>query len=194
MRIGLPKGNIYNKSKNLVREICKKDFPDGKLTICSEKYSFYFLKHRDIPRLIAQGFLDYGITSDEWIAESGYNLQRIEKTNWCHTKIAIIGKDRKKHIQNISSCVTEYVNIAKKFKEKNNLNYLIFSISGSSEGLVPDFCETCIDCVESGTTLYRNGLEIIKIIMESDVWLVGNLNKQIKDIDKILNVIRQREN
>lgn len=191
MRIGLPKGNIYNKSKELVKQICKEEFVDGKLVVYSEKYTFYFLKHRDIPQLVAQGFLNYGITSDEWIVESGYKLGRIAKTNWCHTKIAMIGKKKDIPIEDVSSCVTEYINIAKGYKERNDLNYKIYSISGSSEGLVPDFCEVCIDCVESGGTLHRNNLEILSTIMESDVWLIGNDNKQVSDINEILEIIRR---
>ena len=103
----------------------------------------------------------------------------------------MIGKKRDTPIENVSTCVTEYIDIAKGYKEKNDFNYNIYSISGSSEGLVPDFCEVCIDCVESGGTLRRNNLEILSTIMESDVWLIGNDNKQLSDINEILEIIRR---
>lgn len=83
IRIGLPKGNVYEKSKQFVANIIGQKVPKGRLAIKYDCYIFYFLKHRDIPVLIEKGILDYGITSDEWLEETGAQLLRIKELDWC---------------------------------------------------------------------------------------------------------------
>lgn len=51
INIGLPKGNVFNKSKELVEKFTGNSIIDGKLKVGYENFRFYFLKHRDIPFL-----------------------------------------------------------------------------------------------------------------------------------------------
>lgn len=183
INIGLPKGNVFNKSKELVEKFTGNSIIDGKLKVGYENFRFYFLKHRDIPFFVESGKLDYGITSDEWIVETGVSVTRIKELDWCDTKIALIKSEN--YGGDLLTCVTEFENIARKYFEDN---VQIERISGSSEALVPEMYSCCIDCVESGKTLNVNDLVIADIIMYSKMVLIGKTKTTIA-IENILKHI-----
>lgn len=181
--IGLPKGNVFDKSKEIVEKFTGSSVVDGKLKIEYKNYRFYFLKHRDIPFLVENGKLDYGITSDEWIAETGVAVARIKELDWCNTQIALIKS--KNYVGDLLNCVTEFENIAKKYFENS---VQIERISGSSEALIPEIYNCCIDCVESGKTLKVNDLVVEDVIFNSKIVLIGK-TKRTEAIENILKYI-----
>ena len=127
------------------------------------------MKHRDIPVLIEKGILDYGITSDEWLEETGAQLLRIKELDWCDTSIyLIVHKDSFGQLKN---CVSEYVNIARRYFKDNEME--IEYVSGSCEALVPTEFDCCIGCVESGVTLSQNDLIVRETLLQSKIVLVG---------------------
>ena len=181
INIGLPKGNVLSKSKQLVERITGKPVVAGRLSVEYENYRFFFLKHRDIPGLVEQGVLNYGITSDEWIAETDARVIRFKELDWCDTKIALI--EHKDASNKPRSCVTEFQNIARKYLPKDvHIHY----ISGSSEAMVPFMFDCCIDCVESGATLVRNNLVIKDILLSSKIVVIGG---QVHNEDNLLKNI-----
>lgn len=185
VRIGLPKGNVYDKSRQFVVDVVGREIPKGKLSIVHEGYIFYFLKHRDIPVLIDKGFLDYGITSDEWIVETGVELLRLKELDWCDTEISlIVHKDYKGQLK---SCVSEYINIARKFVKDCNIN--MFYVSGSCESLVPTEFDCCVGCVESGATLHQNDLVIKKVLLQSKIVLVGKEEISTEEMKRIYEIL-----
>lgn len=187
IRIGLPKGNIYGKSKELVSLITGEAVPKGVLSICFENYVFYFLKHRDIPGLVEKGKLDYGITSDEWIEETGADLIRLKELEWCDTQIALLVN--KNNSGEIKNCVSEYINIARKYwcNEEMEVEY----VSGSCEALVPTLFDCCVGCVESGGTLKQNNLMIKEILLTSKVVLVGKRESLNDELEKVYKCIEE---
>lgn len=167
--IAMPKGCVFQKSKKVVENFTGMEITSGQLKIAYKKYMFCFLKHRDIPKLVENGVFHYGITSDEWLKETEVKVKRIKELDWCDTKIALIRQ--KGDEGEIRSCVTEFPNIAMKTLKKSiSVQY----VSGSSEALVPEFYDSCIDCVESGRTLEKNNLIIDQILLNSKTVLIGN--------------------
>lgn len=170
IKIGLPKGNIYSKSRIAVESFCKKTFPKDVLSVEYGNYIFYFLKHRDIPLLVDNNKLDFGITSQEWLYECDKDLVVYKELEWCNTSICLIAKNKK---QKLMTCVTEYPNITKKYFERNQINKSLYYISGSCEALVPTIFDCCVGCVESGLTLKKNNLIILDKILDSKIVFVG---------------------
>lgn len=69
IRVGYPKGNVHGKARHLVEKRFNISFPKEKLHIENDDYDIFFLKHRDIARLVVQRTLDFGVTSEEWLQE-----------------------------------------------------------------------------------------------------------------------------
>ncbi len=189
--VGLPKGIVKSKSLNVIKNIIGKNIDKRKLNFYNDTFHFALLKHRDIPRLVHESLLDFGITSSEWLMESGYNLEVTKELDWCDTRVSLISKIgspifNKKNIK----CITEFPRIASKFFRSMDKTYVkIEHISGSSEALVPMLFDCCIDCVETGTTLKLHNLSEEKVIYESKVVIVVRQNPSENLIDVINNFI-----
>ncbi len=155
------------------------------MSISYEGYIFYFLKQRDIPVLIDNGILDYGITSDEWIKETRVHVLRLKELDWCDTKIAVIV--HKNNTKRLKKCVSEYIEIARKYF--GNCEIDIKYVSGSCESLVPTEFDCCVGCVESGTTLRQNDLVVKDIILQSKIVLVGKKDIATDKMEKIYRIL-----
>lgn len=187
IKVGLPKGVLKNKSRQMASTICNCKLFDSQLKVFNDKYMFYFLKHRDIPKFIDTGLLDIGITSDEWIIETGKEkFDEILSINWCPTKMSLIVKDINSPIK---KCATEFPNIATQYFK--NTNTEIIKISGSSETLVPEMVDCSIDCVETGKTIKDNNLIIKDIIFESNIKLISKKSLFNEDISEILYYLKE---
>lgn len=184
IKVGLPKGNVKEKSIKFIEKVLGENLSEKKLSVICGVYQFYLLKHRDIPRLINDGFLDIGITSHEWLIENQTDLVELAVTDWCNTRISLITSptfDDEEYM-----CVTEYPHVAEKYFAEQNKKHSVFLISGSSESMVPMIFNSSVDCVETGKTLVANGLVEKEVILYSSMVLVARTDIEINDAIKYL--------
>ena len=191
INVGLPKGFLNEKSLDLIERLLNKKIDKNLLKFKSKGINFYLLKLRDIPVLLEKRDLDIGITLTEWINECGSKLTVITELDWYKGKISLIAKvGFMKKLNKKITCVTEYPRIAEGFfKKKRIKNFKIQKISGSSEGLVPEMYNCCIDCVETGKTIKRQKLNEEYIIIKTKTVLVkrsGSINKQLRKTIKLI--------
>ena len=162
IRIGLPKGIVRHRSHCIISRLTG-DVPDSRrLCYRAGDIDIHLVKHRDVPRLVHDGFLDLGITSSEWVAERGLALSELSYFDWCDTRISLIGPvGTPIPPKNVPlSIVTEYPRIARQELARNGYDEVTcYTISGSTEALVPAPFGYGVDCVETGQTLMDNGLE-----------------------------------
>lgn len=191
-RIGFPKGNIKNKSLSAISKIIGHEVDRKQLNFSNGKdCAAYLLKHRDIPLLLQQGHLDYAVASTEWLKERGTTFPVLRELGWSKYKICLIGSQKNPINQENGpqTCVTEYPTIAKEYlKMKGWANTKLFVVSGSSEGFVPTIYDCCIDCVETGSTLKRQGLIVLDTVLTTDTVLVGK-NEDVHLDETLLSAI-----
>lgn len=192
IRMGLPKGVVKQRSFQLIESYLGHGVNRQQLWFTDEKkMSFYLLKHRDIPRLIASGQLDCGITSTEWTEEFDLGFDTIAELDWCDTRISVISPEAAPALEkNVINCITEFPHIAKKyFSRFPSKQVKIESVSGSSEALVPSLYDCCVDCIETGSTLAHNNLREEDVIYRSKVVFISNQQKagNLNEIVHILN-------
>ena len=192
LMIGLPKGCIKDKSIELVESLIGKNEYQNKLSFRNDDFSIFLLKHRDIPNMVEEGLLDIGITSEEWIEENQNNVNILKVLEWCNTNISLIVASENKVVMNKTiKCVTEFPKIANKYFTVKKIPHEIYHISGSSESLVPDLFDCCIDCVETGRTLLENNLLEKDVIFESKIVVIGrkDIKKDDRNIKQLLDFI-----
>ena len=178
VNIGLPKGNLLNSSCKIIKRALNTEISPGKLCFQGNGVRFVFLKHKDIPLMLQNHKLDYGITSSDWVMEKGYNGNIIKELEWCKTRISLIASAK---ISNDAffakenlSCVSEFPNITHQYFKQLNINVTVLPISGSSEAFIPHLYDCCVDCVETGETLRANNLREIGTIILSNINLYSN--------------------
>ncbi|HCL5250671.1 TPA: hypothetical protein N2G30_000753 [Salmonella enterica] len=167
VHIGLPKGRFLTKSQALEKALRERVTRKGK------PLHFYYLKARDIPNLIFREKLSYGVTCDEWVAESGVALRSICDTGWCYSKITLISQAEDITLTNESQVASPFPHLASAYFEKQDKHPVVEEVTGSGEFLVPFVYDMAVDVVETGNTLAKLGLKPVGeplLLSSTRVW------------------------
>jgi ATP phosphoribosyltransferase len=179
LRIGLPKGRLSSLSHRLAR------FLEGYNSSIQE-IKIWELRIQDIPRLVADKELDVGITSDEWVAESGAMVRRLMMLNWWRARICLVAPQSFKS-RPAMRIASEYPSLASIYaRGRWGLSSTIRSVFGSAEAYVPDLADAAIVCVETGETLRRHDLVVQDVLLDSNCWLVASPALEHRQYDKVL--------
>ncbi|MGH2758263.1 MAG: ATP phosphoribosyltransferase [Actinomycetota bacterium] len=152
------------------------------------------IRPQEIPRYVEEGHFDLGITGQDYVAETEADVVEVATLPYGKTstarpvKIALAmaidsgveGPDQLPPDLRVS---TEYENIARRYFDKLGLPVRIMRSFGSNEAKVPDIVDAIVHNVETGSTLRRNGLRIVDVLMESWTVLVAN-RKTMEDETK----------
>jgi ATP phosphoribosyltransferase len=187
LKVAVPnKGRLHESTIKLIERagISTKNYKDRVLCTESEdgNYTIVFLRTQDIPSFVNEGVVDIGITGRDIVVESGENVEIIKDLNFGYCKVVVaVGQDSGiKSIQDIpegAKVATSFVNIARKFFEKEGKNVEIIEISGATE-VSPQLglADVIVDITSTGSTLKVNKLKIIAEIMESTTVVIANPN------------------
>lgn len=152
INIGLPKGRFLENSKSFECALLERFGDTGK------RLNFYFLKARDIPQLISRGKLYYGITCDEWVAETNSELRDLGDTGWCYSNIHLVSPNQNFEITRGSHVASPFPNLTRAYFGRQNKHPVIEEVTGSGEFLVPFAYDAAVDVVETGGTIAKLGL------------------------------------
>jgi ATP phosphoribosyltransferase len=131
-----------------------------------------FLRIQDIPGLVADGLLDAGVASDEWLADSEAQVVRVAPLCWYHAKICVIS-GRSPVLGDPVRVVSEFANLARKYAQGRWPDRFVQrTVRGAVEEYLPELADIGIECVETGASIRRRGLRVLDTLFEADVWLV----------------------
>jgi ATP phosphoribosyltransferase len=166
----------------------------------------FYLRNGDIPQYLKDGVVDAAIIGENVLIEKGKDIAIVEKLGFskCRVSIAVPKSSEAKSLKDLEGkrIATSYPNTVNQFLEDTGVNAHLHIINGSVEiapniGLADGIC----DIVSSGSTLFKNGLKEIEVLLKSEAVLatspkISEDNQAI--IDKIQfrlkSVLRGREN
>jgi len=166
----------------------------------------FYLRNGDIPQYLKDGVVDAAIIGENVLIEKGNDIVIIEKLGFskCRVSIAVPKSSGAKNLKDLEGkrIATSYPNTVNQILEKEGIKANLHIINGSVEiapniGLADGIC----DIVSSGSTLFKNGLKEIEVLLKSEAVLatspkISEENQAI--IDKIQfrlkSVLRGREN
>lgn len=171
MNFVIPKKSSLSSSVRRFLRLAGYPLGDGDIDGVDVKYTRFFeADRRDIPRLIARGAFDAGITGYDLYLNSGEDLRSVEKfcfsrstlqpARWVLASRKEWAPDSKKP----SVIVTELPDLAKRILSKTHITfpYIIERINGTEEKWVADGIADCVFVVtETGGSIKRHGLEIL---------------------------------
>lgn len=142
------------------------------------------LRPQEIPTYVEEGFFDIGVTGEDWIAETQAEVTKVTALEYSKAtdrpvKIVLAvpadaGISSPEQIKPDSRISTELPNLTKAYFEKLGIPVRIFLSYGATEAKVPEIVDAIVDLTETGSTLRRNGMEIVDVIMESRTQLIAN--------------------
>jgi ATP phosphoribosyltransferase len=209
--IALPKGSLEEQTLLLFKqadlEIRKTDREYNPTVKDPRIKKVKILRPQEIPKYVEEGYFDLGISGKDWVIESDSDVVEVadmfySKMGEGIVKIVIAvpnDKDIKsaKEIEPGSRVSTEYPNLTKKFFDKLGIPVDLRYSYGATEAKVPELVDVIVDLTETGSTLRKNGLKIIDIILESNTKLIANKKswkdpvkrKEIEEITILLQAV-----
>ena len=208
LRIALPKGSLEEQTFLLFRQAdleIKRTEREYNPTINDPRIGkVKILRPQEIAGYVEEGYFDVGITGHDWVVESGADVIEIADLPYSKqgagiVKIVIaVPNDQEiestTDIKPHSRVTTEYPNITRNYFEKLGIPVEIHFSYGATEAKVPDLMDVVVDVTETGSTLRKNNLTIIDVMLESTTKLVVNRDswndpdrrKEIEEIRTLL--------
>jgi ATP phosphoribosyltransferase len=190
LKLVLPKGSLEAQTLRLFEEadlrVRRGSDRDYHGTIDDDRIErVSILRPQEIPLYVQDGLFDLGITGQDWIAETGANLEVLTtltyaKTGTGHgTKVVLAVPNEHpansaKEIPPGTRISTEFVELTKKAFAELGIDVKVSWSFGATEAKVPEIVDAIVDVTETGSTLRAHGMKIIETLLTSDPVLVAN--------------------
>lgn len=186
IKLGIPKGSLQDSTLNLFKKAgfsIRVNERSYKPTIDDENFECLLIRAQEIPRYVAQGVLDIGLSGEDWIQETEANIDEVAeliyaKTGFGKVKLVIAVPENSsiktnKDLQG-KRIATELVHVTKKYLAKKNIQANVEFSWGATEVKVPELVDAISELTETGSSLLANKLRIIDTILESTTKFIAN--------------------
>ncbi len=193
LKIAVQKSGRLNEESIQILKDCGITINNGNDQLKAEATNFpieiFFLRNSDIPQYLTDGVVDCAIVGDNLLVEKGSNLQVIEKLGFSKCKVSVavpktFEYNSIKDLQNLR-IATSYPKTVLDFFNAKQISVDIHQISGSVE-IAPNIglADAIVDIVSSGSTLFKNNLKEVEVILKSEAVLV--VSPEICDNSKVI--------
>ncbi len=147
-----------------------------KATASNFPLEVYYLRNSDIPQYLIDGVVDVAIVGDNLLVEKGQNIRVVEKLGFskCKVSVAVPKTFNYQSIQDLNGLriATSYPKTVTDYFNARNVEIEIHQISGSVE-IAPNIglSDAIVDIVSSGSTLFKNNLKEVEVILKSEAVL-----------------------
>lgn len=183
LRIAVQKsGRLHDDSMKILNDVGI-SIDNGKDQLKASAKNFplevFYLRNGDIPQYLRDGVVDAAIIGENILVEKGTDISVIEKLGFstCKVSIAVPKSFKYKGIKDLEGkrIATSYPNTVQQFLEENNINAQLHIINGSVE-IAPNIglADAIVDIVSSGSTLFKNNLKEVEVLLRSEAVLVAS--------------------
>lgn len=186
LKLGLPKGSLQEATFALFKR-AGFDFRASSRSYhpaCDDpEIEATLLRAQEIPRYVASGVLDAGITGFDNVMECDADVHEIcemrysKATSLPYKWVLAVPKDSAikgpKDLEG-KRVATELVNVTKRYLESHGVKAEVEFSWGATEVKVPDLVDAIVEGTETGSTLRAHGLQIIDTLLESTTRFIAN--------------------
>ncbi len=187
LKFGIPKGSLEQQTLELMRK------SGWRIRVGSRSYipsvddaalSCRILRPQEMPRYIADGSLDAGITGSDWVVENNVKLEQIE--SFIYSKVSlkpsrwVLCVPQNSSITRLEDLegkrvATEIVQFVKRiFAERKSNVEVEFSWGATEAEVAEGIVDAAVDVTETGASIRANGLRIVEELLVSNPVLVAN--------------------
>ncbi len=202
LKFGIPKGSLQEATFNMFRKA------GYRITVSDRSYypsmdddeiEPILIRAQEIPRYVADGVLDAGLTGKDWIEDAGVKVHEVLELNYAKRGfsavkwvLAVPGGSKIKSVKDLEGkrIATELVNVAKKYLKHNKVRAEVEFSWGATEVKPPELADAIIELTETGSSLRANNLRIIDTILFSTTRLIANKSswRDDKKREKVQNL------
>ncbi len=189
LNLVLPKGSLEKATLELFEAadltVLRSSAVDYKATIADPRIAdVRILRPQEIPRYVAQGLFDLGITGRDWIEETSSDVvslgeMRYSKATANPVRI-VLAVPQDSPIESAADLPqgvrvsTEYPELTRRYFALHGVAADIQLSYGATEAKVPDIVDVVVDITETGRALKAAGLKIIDTLLTSYTEIIAN--------------------
>ena len=188
LTIALPKGSLGEQTMLLFSQAdleVKKSSREYNPTIADPRIGkVKILRPQEIPIFVQSGYFDLGISGFDWVTETGADVIEVAELPYAKTGTGVVQMvlavpddspvQSARDIAPGSRITTEFPVVTKKFFDDLGIPVEVHFSYGATEAKVPDMMDALVDLTETGSTLRRNGLKIVDVVLTSTTRLLAN--------------------
>ena len=190
LKLVIPKGSLEEQTLRLLEaadlHVRRSSGRDYHGTIDDDRIErVSVLRPQEIPTYVQDGFFDLGITGQDWIAETGADVEVLASLSYAKsgtghgTKIVLAvpnehQADSAKEMPAGSRISTEFLHLTERYFDDLGIDVKVVWSYGATEAKVPEIVDAIVDITETGSTLRAHGMKIIETLLTSEPVLVAN--------------------
>ena len=190
LKLVIPKGSLEEQTLRLLKaadlEVRRGTSRDYHGTIDDERIErVSVLRPQEIPTYVRDGFFDIGITGQDWIAETGADVEVLTSLSYAKsgtghgTRIVLAvpnehPADAADQMPAGSRISTEFLHLTEHYFSELGIPVKVVWSYGATEAKVPEIVDAIVDVTETGNTLRAHGMKIIQTLLVSEPVLVAN--------------------
>jgi ATP phosphoribosyltransferase len=189
LRLVLPKGSLEKATLQLFEDadltVQRGSDVDYRATIQDPRVvDVTILRPQEIPRYVAQGLFDVGITGRDWIEETSSEVVTLTELHYSKATarpirmvLAVAGDAPYRQVADLPAGVrvhTEYPELTRRFLEKNGVDAEVSLSYGATEAKIPEIADAVVEITETGRALRAAGLAVLDTILVSYTELIAN--------------------
>ncbi|WP_417213421.1 ATP phosphoribosyltransferase [Bizionia sp.] len=192
-------GRLHDDSMKILKEVgISIDNGRDQLKASAKNFPLevFYLRNGDIPQYLVDGVVDAAIIGENILIENGNNISIVEKLGFssCRVSVSIPKSETYSGIQDLNGkrIATSYPNTVTTFLKNNNLEAQLHIINGSVE-IAPNIglADAIVDIVSSGSTLFKNNLQEVEVLLQSEAVLAVSPKIYQEELD-VLNKLQFR--
>lgn len=189
LNLVLPKGSLEKATLELFEAadlaVKRSSSVDYKAQVADPRIAdVRILRPQEIPRYVASGLFDLGITGRDWVEETSSEVvslgeMRYSKATSNPVRI-VLAVPQDSPIESAADLPqgvrvsSEYPELTRRYFDRHGIEADIQLSYGATEAKVPDIVDVIVDITETGRALRAAGLKIIDTILTSYTELVAN--------------------
>lgn len=186
LKIGLPKGSLQDATFAMLKKAGWDFHVNSRSYMPScddDEIDALLVRPQEIPRYVADGILDAGLTGKDWIVDSGADVLEVADLSYNKATLrplrVVVAVKEDSDIREAKDLEgkrisTEYVNLTKRWLESKGVSAQVEFSWGACEVKVPQLADAIVVNTETGSSLRMHDLRVVETILESTARLIAN--------------------
>lgn len=185
----LPKGSLERATLELFEDadltVQRSSDVDYRATIDDPRVTdVRILRPQEIPRYVAEGRFDLGVTGRDWVEETGADVVSLAELHYSKATaravrvvLAVAADSPATSVTDLPAGVrvhTEYPELTRRYFRDHGIDAEVSLSYGATEAKVPDIADAVVEITETGRALRAAGLKILDTILVSFTELIAN--------------------
>jgi ATP phosphoribosyltransferase len=142
------------------------------------------LRPQEIPRYVAEGLFDLGITGRDWIEETQAEVVSLTPLHYSKATarpirvvLAVAADAPAQKVTDLPPGVrvhTEYPELTKRYFADHGIEAAVSLSYGATEAKIPDIADAVVEITETGRALHAAGLRILDTMLVSHTELIAS--------------------